>query len=117
MIDRLTWLIERDYPATYFSIHNEGTDWLRRPQYENQANAASEPVAPIRFRKTIENWRYTGLRTVESAMYRSAVRLRLFHSVLKSATPGCGGARHCKIKNIKPRFYSETGTNQIELIS
>jgi|GEM_PF-325546 len=39
MIDWLHYLKEHEYPVKYLSIHNEGTDWLRWPQYKNQPNA------------------------------------------------------------------------------
>ncbi|MBD3375995.1 hypothetical protein GF406_13245, partial [candidate division KSB1 bacterium] len=38
MIDWVTYLKEHGYPVQYLSIHNEGTDWLRWPHYENHRN-------------------------------------------------------------------------------
>lgn len=35
MIHWLKYLRKHDYPVTFLSIHNEGTDWLRFPMYNN----------------------------------------------------------------------------------
>lgn len=35
MVHWLKYLQKNDYPVTYLSIHNEGTDWLRFPMYDN----------------------------------------------------------------------------------
>lgn len=40
MIQWLKYLKKNGYPVTYLSIHNEGTDWLRFPVYDNQPNDA-----------------------------------------------------------------------------